>query len=393
MKLGYLDRDAQLHLEKLLTQFPAVVIVGARQIGKTTLAKKLVTVIGQDSVYIDLELPSDRAKLQNAELYFEYNRGKCVILDEVQREKNLFPLLRAVIDQDRRPGRFILLGSASPELIRDSSETLAGRVAYFHLFPFNLAEVGAEKLNQLWLNGGFPDSFLAANDADSILWRQNFVRSYLERDLPQLGLNANPNSVRRLWEILAHQNGQMLNIQSISKSLGLSSPTVKSYIEFMESAFLIHLVRPYFSNIKKRLVKSPKIYLLDTGILHSLLDIPSFDKLMGNPAVGSSFENFVLNQLLTVVDSSNIYFYRTADGTEMDFVITRGGTPYISIEVKLSSAPTTTKSFTTAINDLQTEHNCIVAPVGSGYPINEKCFVFSVGEMLEWVVGKMGDDN
>jgi predicted AAA+ superfamily ATPase len=390
MKLGYLDRDAQLHLEKLLTQFPAVVIVGARQIGKTTLAKKLVTVIGQDSVYIDLELPSDRAKLQNAELYFEYNRGKCVILDEVQREKNLFPLLRAVIDQDRRPGRFILLGSASPELIRDSSETLAGRVAYFHLFPFNLAEVGAEKLNQLWLNGGFPDSFLAANDADSILWRQNFVRSYLERDLPQLGLNANPNSVRRLWEILAHQNGQMLNIQSISKSLGLSSPTVKSYIEFMESAFLIHLVRPYFSNIKKRLVKSPKIYLLDTGILHSLLDIPSFDKLMGNPAVGSSFENFVLNQLLTVVDSSNIYFYRTADGTEMDFVITRGGTPYISIEVKLSSAPTTTKSFTTAINDLQTEHNCIVAPVGSGYPINEKCFVFSVGEMLEWVVGKMG---
>jgi predicted AAA+ superfamily ATPase len=390
MKLGYLDRDAQLHLEKLLTQFPAVVIVGARQIGKTTLAKKLVTVIGQDSVYIDLELPSDRAKLQNAELYFEYNKGKCVILDEVQREKNLFPILRAVIDQDRRPGRFILLGSASPELIIDSSETLAGRVAYFHLFPFNLAEVGAEKLNQLWLNGGFPDSFLAANDADSILWRQNFVRSYLERDLPQLGLNANPNSVRRLWEILAHQNGQMLNIQSISKSLGLSSPTVKSYIEFMESAFLIHLVRPYFSNIKKRLVKSPKIYLLDTGILHSLLDIPSFDKLMGNPAVGSSFENFVLNQLLTVVDSSNIYFYRTADGTEMDFVITRGGTPYISIEVKLSSAPTTTKSFTTAINDLQTEHNCIVAPVGSGYPINEKCFVFSVGEMLEWVVGKMG---
>jgi predicted AAA+ superfamily ATPase len=393
MKLGYLDRDAQPHLEKLLTQFPAVVIVGARQIGKTTLAKKLVMLIGQDSVYIDLELPSDRAKLQNAELYFEYNRGKCVILDEVQREKNLFPILRAVIDQDRRPGRFILLGSASPELIRDSSETLAGRVAYFHLFPFNLAEVGAEKLNQLWLNGGFPDSFLAANDADSILWRQNFVRSYLERDLPQLGLNANPNSVRRLWEILAHQNGQMLNIQSISKSLGLSSPTVKSYIEFMESAFLIHLVRPYFSNIKKRLVKSPKIYLLDTGILHSLLDIPSFDKLMGNPAVGSSFENFVLNQLLTVVDSSNIYFYRTADGTEMDFVITRGGTPYISIEVKLSSAPTTTKSFTTAINDLQTEHNCIVAPVGSGYPINEKCFVFSVGEMLEWVVGKMGDDN
>jgi hypothetical protein len=390
MKLGYLDRDAQLHLEKLLTQFPAVVIVGARQIGKTTLAKRLVTVIGQDSVYIDLELPSDRAKLQNAELYFEYNKGKCIILDEVQRDKNLFPILRAVIDQDRRPGRFILLGSASPELIRDSSETLAGRVAYFHLFPFNLAEVGAEKLNQLWLNGGFPDSFLAANDADSILWRQNFVRSYLERDLPQLGLNANPNSVRRLWEILAHQNGQMLNIQSISKSLGLSSPTVKSYIEFMESAFLIHLVRPYFSNIKKRLVKSPKIYLLDTGILHSLLDIPSFDKLMGNPAVGSSFENFVLNQLLTVVDSSNIYFYRTADGTEMDFVITRGGTPYISIEVKLSSAPTTTKSFTTAINDLQTEHNCIVAPVGSGYPINEKCFVFSVGEMLEWVVGKMG---
>lgn len=383
MSVSILPRKAIHDLNVLLEHFPAVVIVGARQIGKTTLAKALVQLLSKDSIYLDLELPSDRSKLQNAELFFNYHQDRCVILDEVQRERGLFPLLRSIIDQNKKPARFILLGSASPELIRDSSETLAGRVAYYQLFPFSIDEVGVSKENELWVKGGFPDSFLAINDSVSLLWRKNFIRSYLERDLPLLGLNASPIVIRRLWEILAHQNGQLLNVNAISKSLGLSSPTVRSYIDFMESAFLIHVIKPFFPNVKKRLVKSPKTYLIDTGILHGLLDIESFDTLLGTPYIGSSFENFILNQIVTVIDLSRIYFYRTADGTEIDFVITKGGVPHISIEVKLNAAPSTTKSLTLGIQDLKTPHNYIVAPIAMGYPLTPDIMVVSVGELME----------
>jgi uncharacterized protein len=392
MTPSYITRIAQERLQQLLAQFPVVVIVGARQIGKTTLAKILSETLNKESVYLDLELPSDRNKIQDAELLFSFYEKRCVILDEVQREKQLFPILRSVVDQNRTPARFILLGSATPELIRDSSETLAGRVAYFQLFPFNILEVGINKLNDLWLNGGFPNSFLAVSDSASMIWRLNFIRSYLERDLPLLGLKANPVSLRRLWEIMAHQNGQILNMNSISKALGLTSPTVKHYMEFMESAFLITLLRPYFPNIKKRLVKSPKMYLMDTGVLHALLEIPTFDRLLGHPTAGSSFENFVLNQLLSVVDISSLYFYRTSDGTEMDFVITKGGIPFISVEVKLSSSPSTTKSFTHAVKDLQTPYNYLVAPITLGYPLGPGVWVVSVNELLEMVRIKMSQE-
>jgi len=378
-------RNSLITVKKLLVQFPAVVLVGARQIGKTTLAKELIGQLGKEAIYLDLELPSDRAQLQNPELFLKQHQDKCVILDEVQREKALFPILRSLIDQHRVPARFILLGSASPELIRDSSETLAGRVAYHQMYPFSLQEVGADWHDKLWFRGGFPNSFLANDDEQALLWRGSFVRSYLERDLPMLGLNANPVTLRRLWEIIAYQNGQLLNISTIAKSIGLSAPTVRHYLDFMEAAFLIHLVKPYHTNSKKRLVKSPIVYVLDTGILHSLLDIKSYDKLLGHPIVGASFENYVLNQLLTKIDASQIYFYRTADGTEMDFVITEGGKPAISIEVKLSSTPSTTKSFTTAKQDLETPKNYIVAPVLRGYPLTEDVQVVSVAELMELV--------
>jgi len=378
-------RNSLITVKNLLVQFPAVVLVGARQIGKTTLAKELIGQLGKEAIYLDLELPSDRAQLQNPELFLKQHQDKCVILDEVQREKALFPILRSLIDQHRVPARFILLGSASPELIRDSSETLAGRVAYHQMYPFSLQEVGADWHDKLWFRGGFPNSFLANDDEQALLWRGSFVRSYLERDLPMLGLNANPVTLRRLWEIIAYQNGQLLNISTIAKSIGLSAPTVRHYLDFMEAAFLIHLVKPYHTNSKKRLVKSPIVYVLDTGILHSLLDIKSYDKLLGHPIVGASFENYVLNQLLTKIDASQIYFYRTADGTEMDFVITEGGKPAISIEVKLSSTPSTTKSFTTAKQDLETPKNYIVAPVLRGYPLTEDVQVVSVAELMELV--------
>jgi predicted AAA+ superfamily ATPase len=377
-----LQRNAHQEVKKLLQQFPAVVLVGARQIGKTTLAKSLSKVLDKETIYLDLELPSDLAQLQNPELFLKQHQDKCVILDEVQREKSLFPIIRSLIDQHRVPARFILLGSASPELIRDSSESLAGRVAYYQMYPLSLEEVGTKDESLLWYRGGFPDSFLAVDDDSSILWRQNFIRSYLERDLPLLGLNANAVTLRRLWEILAHQNGQLLNIASIARAIGLSPPTVRHYIDFMEAAFLIHLIKPYHTNGKKRLVKSPIVYVLDTGVLHTLLSIPSYDKLLGHPIVGHSYENFVLNQLFTKVSADQLYFYRTADGTKMDFVITESGRPTISIEVKLSSIPNTTKSFTTAKQDLGTKKNYIVAPVLRGYPLTEDVQVVNVNELM-----------
>jgi predicted AAA+ superfamily ATPase len=288
-----------------------------------------------------------------------------------------------LIDQKRDPARFVLLGSASPELIRDSSESLAGRVAYYQLHPISLDEYDFGKYQQLWDRGGFPDSLLSPDNKSSMLWRINFIRSYLERDLPQLGLNANPVTLRRLWEILAHQNGQLLNITGISKALGLTVPTIKHYIQFMEAAFLIHVIKPYSGNSKKRLTKSPKVYLMDTGVLHALLDIKNIDWLLGNIIAGSSFENFVLNQLISIVGLENIYFYRTADGTEMDFVISKAGVPFVSIEAKLSSAPSTTKSFTTALNDLQTPYNFIVAPILIGFPLKDNVQVVSVQELME----------
>lgn len=376
-------RKSESEVGKLLKTFPVVAIVGARQIGKTTLAKKLCSSIDKDFIYLDLERPSDLAKLQNAELFLEEHKEKCVVLDEVQREKSLFPILRSLVDDYRVPARFILLGSASPDLIRDSSESLAGRIAYHQMHPFLMDELSLKEKNKLWVRGGFPDSFLSQTNDESDVWRANFIRSYLERDLPKLGLNANPTTLRRLWEILAHQNGQLLNYASIARALGLSAPTVRHYIDFMEAAYLIYLIKPYHPNVKKRLVKSPQVYLLDTGILHTLLGIKSFDNLLGHPIVGHSFENFVLLQLLSKVDISQIYFYRTADGTEMDFVITEGGIAKTSIEVKLSPTPSTTKSFTTAKQDLATDKNYIVTPANEAYPLTADTRVVGIAELLE----------
>jgi uncharacterized protein len=369
-------------LSQLLKLFPAVVLVGARQVGKTTLVKQLANVINKPIIYIDLELPSDLAKLQDAELFLNAHTDKLVIIDEVQREKSIFPLLRALIDQNRTPARFILLGSASPELIRDSSETLAGRVAYIQLHPIFLNEYNSEGFKTLWERGGFPNSLFASSNTDSILWRQNFIKSYLERDLPLLGLKANPIMVRRLWEILAHQNGQLLNVSTLSIALGLKANLIKQYINFLEAAFLIYCIKPYLQNSRKRLIKAPKTFLIDTGILHSLLNIETMDNLLGHYVAGFSFENFVLQQLIANFGVENIFFYKTADGTEMDFVLAKSGKAFISIEVKLSSTPTTTKSFTTAIDDLQTQHNFIVAPVNMSYPIKQNVTVLAISEML-----------
>jgi hypothetical protein len=381
--MEYFPRIAEQEILRLTTTHPAVVLVGPRQVGKTSLAKRLATQLPKPVVYFDLENPDDFHQLSNPTLLFGPLKEQTVILDEVQRMPALFPLLRSLIDQHRQPGRFILLGSASPELIRDTSESLAGRVAYFELQPFSLPELpAAMDYRQHWLRGGFPESLLAADDAQSLDWRENFIRSYLERDLPLLGLRADPMLIRRLWSMVAHLNGQLANLAILANSLDISAPTVRRYLDFLESAFLIRQLPPWFSNTKKRLVKTPKIYLRDAGLLHALLRIGNISQLQSHPALGASWEAYIVQEIAARLPArADLFFYRTHDGTEADLVITRSGTPQTVLEIKYSTTPKPDKGFFIAKNDLATTRNFIICPVPKGYPLTEDVAVLSHFEL------------
>lgn len=381
--MKYLPREAEGVILQLVSNNPAVVLVGPRQVGKTSLVKHLSDKLPNQTIYLDLENVDDFNKLTNPSLFLSNFKDHTVILDEVQRYPSLFPLLRSLIDQYRTAGRFILLGSASPELIRDTSESLAGRVSYFELQPFSYNELPEPvNYNQHWLRGGFPESLFAKDDILSLDWRENFIRSYLERDLPLLGLKADPMLIRRLWSMIAHLNGQMLNLSSLSNSLNISAPTVRRYIDFLESAFLIRRLSPWFINTKKRLVKTPKIYLRDTGLLHALLRIQSIEQLQGHPSLGSSWEAYILQEIKCRLPSrSDIYFYRTHEGTEADIVITMQGIPKILLEIKYSSTPKPGKGFYISQKDLMVEKSFIICPVEKGYPLAKGISVLSHNEL------------
>lgn len=375
----YITRLAEKDIIRLSSNFPAVAIVGPRQVGKTSLAKHISSLWARPSIYLDLENPADLNKFSDPQLFLEPLEDQTVILDEVQRVPELFPLLRGLIDIHRVTGRFILLGSASPELIRDASESLAGRIAYFELAPLSYPEVRhISSYQNHWLRGGFPNSLLAKDDAISIEWRDNFIQTYLERDLPLLGLNANPMLTRRLWTMLAHWNGNLINYESLGNSLGVSSPTIKKYVDFFESSYLIRRLQPWFSNISKRLVRSPKIYIRDTGILHALLAIGNFEQLQGHPTLGASWEAYIIQEIATILPPRHdLYFYRTQDGTEADVLIVKAGIPDILVEIKYSSTPAITKSLLIAANDLKTRRNIIIAPVAEGYFLRDNFEVLS----------------
>ena len=360
-------------LLEVIEYFPVLGIVGPRQVGKTTLAKYLLERLEKDSIYLDLENPRDMARLEDPVLFFERNIDRCVVLDEIQRMPELFPILWSMIDLKREPGRFIVLGSASPELIRDSSESLAGRIAYEELTPFNILEINQQfDIQMHWLHGGFPPALLASKSLIRKKWLNNFIKTYIERDLPLLGLDINVNLLQRFWTMLAHMHGNLLNMTSLSKSLAITSTTVKRYVSFMENAFLVRLLQPYSINVKKRLVKSPKVFIRDTGILHSLFAINDFDALEANPILGNSWEGYAIEQILQRCDDDTRgYFYRTHERTECDLVLVRGGKPAFALEIKYTSAPKITKGMRIAFNDLGTDHNFILTPNGDDFLLAE----------------------
>lgn len=379
-----IERKALAELVRLVENFPVVGVVGPRQVGKTFLVKLLMDKLAKDPVYLDLELSSDLSKLDDPEFFLQQFSDKTVILDEVQRMPRLFPLLRALVDQNRVPGRFIILGSAAPELIRDVSESLAGRIAYLEIDPLSLTEIPAAlSPKTVWLRGGFPLSLLSSTDSAAQEWMRFFVRSYVERDLPLLGLQVSPLQIERLWKMLAWINGQILNISDLANSLGISVNTAKRYIDFMENAFLIRRLYPMWANLKKRLVKAPKIYIRDTGILHYLLNIGEFENLMANPAVGHSWEGFVIQEIAgNLPKNVEMNYYRTHNGSEVDLVLSKGMVAIAAIEIKLSDSPSLSRGNTIAFNDLNARFNFVITPSSDDYLMRENLRVCSINSFI-----------
>lgn len=382
----YLKRHLETDLSKLLRSVPAVGIVGPRQVGKTSLAKHISAEnTSKKPVYLDLERPSDLRRLADAETFLASTSDRQVIIDEVQRAEGLFPILRGEIDRDRRSGRFLLLGSASPTLLRTAGESLAGRIAYLELHGLTIAELqGVVEPKLRWLRGGFAESVLATNDETSLRWRENYITSYIERDLPQLGLRADPILIRRLWRMVAHLSAQLLNAETIGRSLGITGKTVRAYLDFLESSYLIRRVQPYYANLGKRLIKSPKIYVRDSGLLHRLLGVRDEIDLAGRPERGASFESFVIEEIAANLPFGwELSFYRTANGAELDILLLRDGLPTVAIEVKASSAPSPARGFYTSCEDLGISKRYLLGMVDESYPTRNGIMVIGIGDLSE----------
>lgn len=357
---------------------PAVAIEGPRQCGKTTLAR-MIAAQEAEAKYFDLESPVDRQKLATPEQTLSSLRG-LVVIDEAQRMPSLFPPLRVLLDRAGTPARFLLTGSAAPSLVRGLSETLAGRVGLVDLSGFDLREIGAEELRPLWLRGGFPRSYLAPDDAASALWRSGFVRTFLERDLPQLGITIPAATLRRFWTMVAHYHGQVWNAAEFARSLGADEKTARNYLDILAGSFMVRVLPPWFENLKKRQVKAPKIYVRDTGLLHTLHSIVTEDELAGHPKLGASWEGFVIEQLATCLDTRDTCFWGTHNGAELDLMILMRGKRH-GFECKYADAPGTTKSMRVALEDLGLAHLWVIYPGTERYILDKHITVVPAREI------------
>jgi predicted AAA+ superfamily ATPase len=371
------QRKSALEIRQQLGLSPAVAILGARQIGKTTLAKQIAAEF-PDSIYLDLENAQARAKLDQADVFFKANRHRLVVLDEIQNAPELFSTMRGEIDADRRPGRFLILGSASFKLLQQS-QSLAGRLTLVDMAPLLLSEVhqSFEDIQTLWVRGGFPGSYTAPQGDASWLWRDAFVRHFLQTDLPALGINVEPELMRRFWRMVAHLHGQLFNASSIAASLGVSSPTVTRYLDHLVQSLMLRRLEPFQANLGKRLVKSPKIYVRDSGLLHYLLGMRNVHDLMGHPNTGASWEGFCIEQICNHLPTgASVSFYRTAAGAELNVVV-ETGRETTGFEIKFSSAPKVSKGFWQACEDIGVHKAYVMAPVQEGWAMAKDVQVVS----------------
>lgn len=376
----YYIRLLKEDIRKALHNNPIVAIIGPRQVGKTSLAKKVIEENAENQVYLDLERPSDLQKLDSPEWFLSQQKGKLICLDEIQRKPEIFPLIRSLVDEWQGNGHFLVLGSASRELIMQSSETLAGRISYKELTPFLFSEIEkGNKLEDYLVKGGFPRAFLADNDV-SMEWRLDFITTFLERDL-LFWSGFSTQTMRKLWQMTAHLNGQTINYELLSRSLNVSNATCRNYIELLSSTFMINLLPPYESNVKKRIIKSPKIYLNDTGIVNSLLGIKDFESLSGSPAIGGIWELAVHANLKGHFPRADFYFYRTSNGAEIDIVMEYLNKRF-AIECKAGHQPKLGRGNWNAIEDVKPDHVFIAAPVKNGWPVSEKVDVVNIPEMV-----------
>jgi predicted AAA+ superfamily ATPase len=358
-----LERLLKPHLVYLLQHYPAVALLGPRQVGKTTLALDIGE--GRPSRYLDLESPADRARLADPEQYFADHEDELIVLDEVHRLPDLFQILRGVIDRGRRRGRkvgrFLLLGSAGIDLLKQSGESLAGRISYLELAPLDVLEVPSGSVDDLWVRGGFPSSFLADDDGLSLKWRQDFIRTYLERDIPQLGPRVPAETLRRFWTMLAHTQAEMLNAANLARGLGVAGKTVANYLDLMVDLLLVRRLPAWHRNEGKRLMRSPKVHVRDSGLVHALLGLRSKDDILGHPVAGQTWEAFVIEMLLAAApEGSEASYYRTSAGAEIDLVLTLPGGELWAVEIKRSSAPKLQRGFHQACEDISPKRQFVV---------------------------------
>jgi uncharacterized protein len=379
-----IERFRHLHqLADLLTRYPIVAILGARQVGKTTLARQLVARMDTPTTVLDLENPIDLARLDDPMLALQ-DRSGLVVLDEIQRRPALFPVLRVLADRPQSPARFLVLGSASPMLLQQSSESLAGRIHYHELGGFALDEVGQDATARLWRRGGFPPAFLATSDAASAEWRRDFVRTFLERDLPQLGVRVPAITLRRFWTMLAHYHAQVWNGAELARAFGVSAPTVRHYLDTLTAALVLRQLPPWFENLGKRQVKAPKVYIADSGLLHTLLNVPTQADLEGHPKVGASWEGFALGEVMTRLGAQpeECFFWATHAGAELDLLVVRGNWRW-GFEFKRTVAPRLTRSMHSALADLRLERLEVVHAGDQTFPLADTVRALALGRLLD----------
>ncbi|MES2417581.1 MAG: ATP-binding protein [Bacteroidota bacterium] len=388
-----IKRKIQEELANLLKIFPAVALLGPRQVGKTTLTRKLLNSTLQEVVYFDLENDDDLLRMGTPAYLFGQYENACIILDEIQRVPDLFRQLRPIIDQNRKPGRFILTGSASPLLVKGVSESLAGRIAFAEMTPINLLEATDSGISQEhhWFRGGFPTALTSATDQEFILWAENFIKAYIERDLSLLfGVNLSEVIIRNFWYMLAANNGSIWTAENYARALGISSTTVKRYLEFMEGAYMIRQLRAWYVNVEKRVVKAPKVYIRDSGLLHQLNRIKNSRELPLNLIVGSSWEGYVIEQIYQLKPKHlEMFYYRTHNGAECDLLLVEGLIPVIAVEIKYATNPSLSKGFYNVLDDLQIKRAFVITPSEKQYNLNEKTVVIGLSLFLKDILSEL----